>query len=461
MKSIISTYLFVVIIGVFCGCKKSYFEEKPSTNIVNPKTIADYNQLLDYITVSPKNAALATLSGDEYYYLSTSNWQAAASKTERNAYVWQPDIYDGELVRLDWNSSYQAIFYANSTLDGIPGIEVTSGNQNDLNFLKGRALFLRAYEYFDLVENFAPAYDSATAATDLGVPLKLKSEMAAPLQRSTIEQSYSQIIADLTEAGSLLTTALPSARNRPSKIAAMALFARIYLDMRKYSLAEAYADSCLKLYSNLINYNTVSTTSATPFSYTANDELILYSTMVSYPAAQYDNRKGTSIDSNLLKSYDANDLRGKVYFMNRAAQGIYMKRGYLGSSNTSPFSGLATDEVYLIKAECAARRNDLGVAMSYLNTLLGKRYVTGKYSNYVPVNAQDALNKILLERRKELVWRGRRWFDIKRLNKEGANITLTRSVNGNNYVLTPNSPLYTFPIPDDEISLSGIEQNQR
>tara|TARA_R110002033_G_scaffold36621_1_gene75228 strand:+ start:3737 stop:3916 length:180 start_codon:yes stop_codon:yes gene_type:complete len=59
------------------------------------------------------------------------------------------------------------------------------------------------------------------------------------------------------------------------------------------------------------------------------------------------------------------------------------------------------------------------------------------------------------------VWRGLRWQDIRRLNKEGAGITLTRTLKGENYTLPPNDPRYIFPIPDDEIALSGIKQNVR
>ncbi|SEM08104.1 hypothetical protein SAMN05216436_101351 [bacterium A37T11] len=55
--------------------------------------------------------------------------------------------------------------------------------------------------------------------------------------------------------------------------------------------------------------------------------------------------------------------------------------------------------------------------------------------------------------------RGLRWMDIKRLNKEGANITLTRNLNGQIYTLPPNDPRFALPIPEDVIDLSGMQQN--
>jgi len=73
----------------------------------------------------------------------------------------------------------------------------------------------------------------------------------------------------------------------------------------------------------------------------------------------------------------------------------------------------------------------------------------------------EALDTILVERRKELAFRGLRWSDLRRLNKEGWGIMLNRNLNGVPYTLPPNSELYTLPIPPDVIQLSGIMQNPR
>jgi len=70
------------------------------------------------------------------------------------------------------------------------------------------------------------------------------------------------------------------------------------------------------------------------------------------------------------------------------------------------------------------------------------------------------LNKILTERRKELLMRGLRWTDLRRLNKETAfATTLSRIVNGTTYTLPPNDPGYVFRIPLSVINFTGIEQN--
>ncbi len=51
-------------------------------------------------------------------------------------------------------------------------------------------------------------------------------------------------------------------------------------------------------------------------------------------------------------------------------------------------------------------------------------------------------------------------MDIKRLNKEGKNISLKRKVNNVEHILLPNASYYALPLPSDIINSSGIEQNK-
>lgn len=452
----------LLVVLCFSSCKKDFLDAKPNSAILAPKTIADFQGLLDNYSIINRTSALGLLSCDDYFIYNEQEW-SSLSPTQRNSYIWSKDIFGGETGRTDWSYPFQSIFYANSVLSGLNNLSADLKQGKSYNGIKGQALFIRAFNFFDLAKNFCATFDKSTIATDLGLPLKLSPEIDILLPRSTLKQTYQQIILDLSTAIPLLDQSVPAVyRNRPSKPAGYALFARLYLTIRDYENAEKYADSCLSLYSNLIDYNTISTTSNSPFSVT-NEETLMNALLapVDYNSIFYNTDVKISVDSNLFNSYDENDLRKAIFFnVDTANRLIKVKRGY--SRNTYSFVGLSTDEIYLIKSECLARRNNLSEAVSFLNKLLEKRFKAGEYVPYIAKSKVETLSKILLERRKELIWRGgTRWDDIRRLNKEGAGILLTRKLGGKIYTLEPNSPKYTFPIPADEIALSGIQQNIR
>lgn len=441
------------------ACSKSDFlAEKPNTDIIQPKTIDDLFMLMDNTTVLSFNGGLGHLASDDYE-VSYEDWQAA-SATERNSYIWAEDLFGGDTEIKDWNNLYNQVFYANNVLERLA--EIKEADKEKKGYIKGWALFARSYANYDLIRNFCVVYEESSAGSDLGIPIRLSAGIDTYEERSTLQESFDQVLADLGAAAQLLPPERPSGNlNRPSRLAAYALFARIYLDMRKYDKAESYADSALAIYNVLIDYNTVSTTSTTPFS-TKNDELIFNSRQVSaYSFSTSSSRAQGKIPEDLIALYNGNDLRLILYYDNGNKSFYTKKRGY-GGTGLYPFTGLATDELYLIKAECLARHNKIENSLDYLNRLLITRY--DNKIDYMPLKAmssEEALGLVLLERRKELAWRGLRWHDLKRLNRDGANITLQRSLNGKIFSLIPNSPRYVFPIPDDEIILSGIQQNIR
>lgn len=466
MKNLKNWILLVSIIILSSGCKKTDFlDKKPSSDILQPTTLKEFEQLLDNNAfVMNFTGALSQMGADDYY-ISNVDWQTASS-TERNSYIWAKDIYNGDVAIPDWNKLYSQVFYCNVVLEGLEKNNLL--NTTDGQFLKGWALFARAFAFYDLARTFCKSYDRNTASSDLGLPLRLSSGIDYLEKRSTLQKTIDQIFTDLNSCLNILPSGRPSTNlNRPSKIAVYALFARINLDLRDYVQAEGNATKALNLYSTLMDYNNLNINASIPFS-KYNEELIYYSTQVN----NYSSLTITSASTKakvlpeLINLYSPNDARKALYFR-LLSDGSYGKKiGYNGYGNYH-FTGLATDELFLIKAECMARRGDIQGSMDFLNQLIVKRWkpnATVPAVPYLPItaaNGKDALDKILLERRKELVWRGLRWQDLKRLNKEGANITLKRSMNGMDYILPPNDPRYVFPIPDDEIALSGLEQNIR
>ena len=467
MKKIIKKYYIaffcIVVLSYSAACSKrdEFLDKSPLSSLVIPSSFRDFQAILDFSNTMNLPPSLGEESADDYYTI-PAFLQTQPIK-DQTAYLWASDIFQGIGNQSEYNTSYSAIFNANVVSEGLDKMTVVSSDQTTWNTLKGSCHFFRGFAFYNIAQVFAPVYDSATANTDLGISLRLSSDLNIPSTRSSITQTYTQILSDLNAAVRLLPTNVPIGNlNRPSKPAAYAMLARVYLGMRNYKMAGLYADSCLQMYNTLLTYSSLpmSTSHYQPFPL-ANPESIFVSQMSNNPFAYLVNVTSTqiSIDTILFKSYSTNDLRRSIYFYQNGTA-INLNAGYAGPFY-SIFTGLAVDEMYLMRAECFARAGNTASALADLNTLLPTRYKPNTFTQVTATSAAEALNKILVERRKELVMRGLRWTDLRRLNKEGANIILTRVYNGQTYTLAPNDPKYVLPFPPDVIALSGMPQNQR
>jgi len=307
---------------------------------------------------------------------------------------------------------------------------------------------------------FSKAFDDGTANNDLGIALRLGSDFNVPSVRATVRQSYDRVILDTKTAIPLLPD-YPQHVLRPSKAAAYGLLARAYLSMRKYDSAFKYSDLCIRLKNELMNYNVqggdvIDITAPVTFK-RYNAETIFFSQINLQTLAHPDLGK---IDTVLYAMYDSNDLRKKAFFTPDPGSRYQKFKGNYTRAKDFFFTGIATDEMYLTRAECYARLNNKDSALADLNKLLRNRWQTGTFADITATDAQDALNKILVERRKELLMRGLRWIDIKRLNKEpGPGIFLNRVMHGQTYTLQPNAGYYALPLPTDIINLTAMPQN--
>lgn len=433
------------------SCKK-FLDAKPDKKLVLPSTLQDAQALLDnYSLFNEGYPSVAAQSDDDFYltdiYFNTLNIR------NQNYHVWAKEATNDA----DWSRLYQNILNANVALEICEKIQPASNEINDWNRLKGGALFYRGYNLYHIAQLFAKPYNKATAAATPGVPIKLTSNINEPVVRSSVEATYNQIINDLTDAASLLPS-ITSPLSRPSKPAAFAALAKVYLIMDEYSLAVKFADSCLNINNSLIDYNTLNVANTAPFG-RFNTEVIFPAVILGTGMLGVTN---WHVDSVLYRSYTANDLRRSLYFQSNGVGMYGFKGSYDGITTGAHFNGIAVDEIYLIRAECYARLNNKDAALSDLNTLLVKRWKTGTFIPYTAVNPDDALIKILSERRKELVLRTLRWYDLRRLNTDPRFAkTIIRKLNGQVYQFPPEDSRYTFYIPITVIAFSGIEQNNR
>ena len=441
-------WLLIFLLCSLQACKKQ-LEAKPDQQLATPEKTADLQAILDYSPVMFPEPSADEGSADNYY-LKDANLNGFSDQANKRIYTWDKDhFFDG--FGSDWGIAYRKVYACNTVLDALKEKPAAAGPQSA--DLKGQALFRRAKTFWHIANTWAGLYEAATAKTDLGIPLRLDANYQQVSVRATVQQTYDRIISDLIESLPLLPLVAVSP-TRPSKPAAFAMLARVYLSMRNYTQAKLYCDSTLAVFPALIDYNDLNAGAAFPFPM-LNAETIIYNTAGSILITP----SYAKMDTVLYASYTADDLRKTIFFKSLGGKLYSFKGSYCG--NSDHFCGLATDEVYLTRAECLAREGKTAEALQDLNTLLVKRFKTG---TFVPVSAADApaaLAKILEERRKELPMRFTRWLDLKRLNKDGAGIVLQRLVSGQLYELLPNSPRYLLPLPEDVIALTGMPQNPR
>ncbi|MFN4313285.1 MAG: RagB/SusD family nutrient uptake outer membrane protein [Chitinophagaceae bacterium] len=447
---IIRLVLLMSFSSQFISCKK-YLEEKPDNSLVVPTTIEDFQSLLDdAANMNRTTPSLLESSADDYFLANTE--YASRPTREQHVYTWLPN--DDYYFANDWSHGYRSVYNANLSIEGLNKINRTDHNALSWNNVMGSALFFRAYHFLNLAWTYAKAYNPATENTDLGIVIRDNADFNTLSVRSSVKATYSRIMEDAKLAASYLPEQ-PQHVMRPSKSGAFALLARAYLSINQYDSAYRYADLCLSIQNDLLDYNTVSVNSSVPFS-PFNKEVIFYTQMNGTVALHAPVR--ANIDTTLFDSYTDNDLRKKTFFLQNPSGYRRFKGSYAASANNL-FSGLATDEVLLIRAECKIRLNDVAGGIDDLNTLLRSRWLTGTFNDIQAGTQEEALNILLIERRKELVMRGIRWSDIKRVNILSASFILKRNINGELFELPPNDKRYALLLPRDVIQNSGIIQN--
>lgn len=448
MKLLFLLAAFFLMIPFF-SCNK-YLDEKSSQSLTVPTQVADLWAILDISEVS-----LCPGSGDmlaDDYYLPDAIYNALPLVTYQNLYRWDKDVFNDNYPN-DYVVAYKTVYKANLVLDNVSKVATPdSSGRKSLNEVRGSALFLRGKSFWDIAQVWGRSYNKVTQDQDLGIPLRLSSDFNIVSTRATVRDTYNRIIEDLKTAASLLPE-VPVHVVRPCKYAAWGMLARVYLSLGEYSEAKVYADSFLSVKNVLLDLNGLNSSATYPFQ-RFNKEVIFSCYESGTPLSN------ARVDSNLYQSYTDNDLRKTMYFSayTQSVGGGYRFRGsYYASSQ--PFTGIAVDEQYIIKAECEARLGDKVSALQTLNSLLITRYKHGDYEPYTVSGVTNLLDLVLQERRKELFFRSIRWSDLRRFNLEDRDITLKRTINGVQYLLPPNDGRYAINYPVSVIKESGIQQN--
>ncbi|QDH81200.1 RagB/SusD family nutrient uptake outer membrane protein [Echinicola soli] len=442
------TVMIISIVHLLTACD-SFLDEKPNTGLVVPDNLEDIQALFDNDYVMNRNADLGEIASDDYM-ITTAEWESW-NETARNAHVWNEEIFpSGRSVA--WNNLYQQVFYANVALEQLDKIRVDK-DELQWNQIYGRALVYRASAFYNLLKIFTMPYH--IAPEDFGIPIKLEADVNKLVGRASISQSYGQVLQDLENSIPYLPDKVP-VTTRPSRQAAYGLLSRVYLTMGDYEKVLEYTGKALDLQAELMDYSTLNASG--PFGFSGLNKEIIYCSYFSSGSVAY--TSDAFIVPELYGEYGSGDLRKDLFFTSPNEEGLVKFKGtYMG--NLYQFDGIATDELLLSRAEAAVRLGDDALALRCLNLLLEHRYEDGLFEEVSGLSGEELLGKILQERRKELVFRGLRWEDLRRLTGSSYEKTIVRQLGDLTYQLKPGDAKYAFPIPLDEIQLNGIPQNPR
>lgn len=433
---------------------QDYLDYKPNIKMAIPTTLEDAELLLNnYSAMNTGYPNQGEISSDDYF-LSYDNWQAISEIDHRNLYCWNETPLTNAM---SWQNTYKVVYIANQVIELLNKLDPTV-NAAKWKQLNGAAHFFRAFAFQQLLATYTVAFKRESASTELGIPIRVTPNIDESTPRSSLSASYDQVISDFKVSVNNLPN-VAAGKSMPNKAAAYAALARVSLDMQEYVQAQKYADSALNENDFLLDYNNVDLESNLPFQRFGKEVLFPATASFSEAFGEY----YCLTDTLLYAMYQPNDLRKVSFFKSSPSDPNYtVFKGSYDNSFGSPFVGLTTAEVYLIRAECAVRNRQLDIANTAINTLLSTRWAKDTYTFINEEDPDKLLALILKERRKELLFRGLRWPDLKRLNLDSKyQITLTRSLNGIIYQLEPNSLSYGILLPLSAINVGGLVQNRR
>lgn len=371
-------------------------------------------------------------------------------------------------LRDTWKQAYKVINRANNIIRVVDE-NLLSGEEFERKkgHLKAEALFVRALVHFELCRFWGQPYnvDQQGNNTQAGVPYRteptLSFEQDLAIARATVEEVYTQAIADLEEAEALFEAAgMRRSTHRASEMATAAIRARILFSKGDYTAASAAATKVINsnLYS-LYSSNTEDEPLLTPFrseGYSIANEVIFqlafttfdnsmnenYSQLNNLPVFQYSS-------SELIQSYAPGDQRKSKWFLQNPVnlKGRITKYDRpLDVFYNMPVVRLA--EMHLIRAEANMSNGGNGngtEALESYNAIRERAFG----SSFIPETGTDQLlEKLRLERRWELCFENDRYHNQKRLKQP-----LRDGV-------AYNDPSLLFKIPQEEIAGNpSIEQN--
>lgn len=444
-------------LSLMVACNK-FLDVKPK-GVVIPESVLDYDKMMNGVTSNLVCSYLVYLDPDNGV---PDPIAVSTGTASYRAYGWEAFISTPSDQDNDWNRLYKSIYIANEVIEKIR--HALGGDDKLRSEVEADAFAERAACYFFLVNAYAKHYNPQTAAEDLGVPLLLKNDLEQEKPRATVKEVYEQIKNDLETSLSSVRTGIPATKVRASKAGVYGLLARLYLYQGEFEKSQLYADSCLNIHNELIDYNApLKPGVPTPTEFDNNPEIVWYKDTYNF---NYFVRFYYSDELSAI--YDRQiDLRWVYYAKDHTETGEPILQGpYERPRATVNDRGMLvnTPEILLIRAESKIRTGDVPGGIEDMNLLRMKRFVTGTpLLNASDYGQTTALKEVINERRRELAFYGYNWFDLKRYNIQGPSIPeFHRIYRGQEITLSTESPRYVLAIPPNVMLLNDkLIQNDR
>jgi starch-binding outer membrane protein, SusD/RagB family len=453
-------FMVIAIVMVLPACKKSFLDKLPPTSLTPGLALATEADLQTALMgtyaglrvtdfFSRSTPVFGDLNSDNAYVSLTNSGRY----TNFNTYTFT--IADGNIVGM-WRGAYTAILRANNIINSS-----IAGNVN-VNQYKGEAYAIRALCYWYLVQYFAKPYTDDPNA--LGVPIVLTYDPQLKPSRNTVSQVYTQIIADLNQAYTLMTLFTNSTQF--SKYAAKGLQAKVYMSMGDKTNAKAAALDVI----NSSGFTVVSSAGYVAYwgvliPRTDKVETLFEVSSNSTANNGFDalaniyNQGGYGdllVSDPLYALFEVADIRRSLYTTGTRGglPAVFANVKYPGTfgGEVSDTKILRLSDVYLIAAEASLPGNETD-AKTYANYITSRRGATA-----IASTGATLFEDIITERRKELALEGDRYLDLQRLKRDIARSTNFPSAARN---IPYSNFRRLFPIPQAEMDANPNIRSQQ
>ncbi|MCR9250089.1 MAG: RagB/SusD family nutrient uptake outer membrane protein [bacterium] len=484
--------LIVPIVLLVSGCSQ-FLDEVPD-NRVSLDNLEKAAQLLTngYSLASP---AFTDWMTDDVYW--TQGTQIRQS--HRQMYFWE-DVNTGptELDTPDffWFETYKAIAHANEVLaiiDELPAESAEDERRRDA--IKAEALLIRAYGHFMLVNMFGRHFGDGGD----GVPYVKTPETTflAEYDRASVTKVYNEVEDDLLEGLELLddTFFANSGKYHFNRNAALAFASRFYLYKRDYVRCLNFSNEMLgsdpsAFVRDLTSEEYIGASSSIqgyPQLYASPDEasnllLIRKLSLVQRTDFAFGIERNFYGDLFGTRPFEGSTdrrenpafVKGENTLFPVRYQNLF-ERSSLNSNVGFPYHiaiAFRGEEVLLNRVECNVINNRIDEAIADLQVLSERRYSGANVTLTIELlrdfyGAENdpeftdqliLLNYLILERRKEFLMQGNRWFDLKRF---GIDVTHVEEDLETEVTLDFDDPRRVFQIPQSAIEVGGLEPNPR